>query len=127
MLELLATRKIEELSPVAVADSDLSAQIGEDLAVLIAEAERSRYGDNVQHLVVRSSPVYRVASFMKEEADLVAHEHVLCGCGFVIDKLQGKGRITDGTKSKARDYMRIQRKALAQSAGNRGRSGIVSG
>ena len=110
VLELLATRKIEELSPVAVADSDLSAQIGEDLAVLIAEAERSRYGDNVQHLVVRSSPVYRVASFMKEEADLVAHEHVLCGCGFVIDKLQGKGRITDGTKSKARDYMRIHEK-----------------
>lgn len=109
--DLLATQKIEKLSPSAVPESDLCDQIGDDLAVLIAEAEKKpSHGDKVQRLVVRSSPVYRVASMMEEEADLTGHEHVLCSCGSVIDKLREKGRITDTTRRKARDYMRIQEK-----------------
>ncbi len=109
--DLLATRKIEELAPSAVPESDLCNQVGDDLAVLIAEAEKKPlHGDNIQHLVVRSSPVYRVASMMEEEADLTGHEHVLCSCGSVIDKLQEKGRITGTTRRKARDYMRIHEK-----------------
>lgn len=109
--DLLATRKIKELAPSVVPESDLCNQVGDDLAVLIAEAEKKPlHGDNVQHLVVRSSPVYRVASMMEEEADLTGHERVLCSCGSVIDKLQEKGRITDTTRRKARDYMRIHEK-----------------
>ena len=109
--DLLATQKIEKLTPSAVPESDLCDRIGDDLAVLIAEAEKkSLHGDKVQHLVVRSSPVYRVASMMEEEADLTGHEHVLCSCGSVIDKLREKGRITEKTRKKARDYMRIHEK-----------------
>lgn len=109
--DLLATQKIEKFTPSAVPESDLCDQIGDGLAVLIAEAEKKPlHDDKVQHLVVRSSPVYRVASMMEEEADLTGHEHVLCSCGSVIDKLREKGRITDTTRRKARDYMRIHEK-----------------
>lgn len=109
--DLLATSKIEKLTPSAVPESDLCDQIGDSLAVLIAEAEKEPlHGDKVQRLVVRSSPVYRVASMMEEEADLTGHEHVLCSCGSVIDKLREKGRITDTTRRKARDYMQIHEK-----------------
>ena len=109
--DLLATQKIEKLTPSAVPESDLCDQIGDDLAVLIAEAEKKPlHGDKVQRLVVRSSPVYRVASMMEEEADLTGHEHVLCSCGSVIDRLREKGRITDTTRRKAHDYMRIHEK-----------------
>ena len=108
--DLLAGHKVEKLAPSAVPDGNLSAQIGEDLAVLIAEAENPSYGEDVQRLVVLSSPVYRVASFMEEEADLATHEHVLCGCAAVIDKLREKGWITDKMKRKAHDYMRIHEK-----------------
>ena len=109
--DLLATQKIEKLTPSAVPESDLCDRIGDDLAVLIAEAEKKPlHGDKVQRLVVRSSPVYRVASMMEEEADLTGHEHVLCSCGSVINKLREKGRITEKTRRKARDYMRIHEK-----------------
>ena len=109
--DLLATQKIEKLTPSTVPESDLCDQIGDGLAVLIAEAEKKPlHDDKVQHLVVMSSPVYRVASMMEEEADLTGHEHVLCSCGSVIDKLREKGRITEKTRRKARDYMRIHEK-----------------
>ena len=109
--DLLARQKIEKLTPSAVPESDLCDQIGDDLAVLIAEAEKKpSHGDKAQRLVVCSSPVYRVASMMEEEADLTGHEHVLCSCGSVIDKLREKGSITDATRRKARDYMRIHEK-----------------
>ena len=108
--DLLATHKIEELKPVAVPAADLVSQVGDDLAILIAEAEKSRENDHAQHLVVRSSPVYRDTSLMDEEADLTAHESVLCGCVSVVDKLRQKGLITDKEKKKAHDYMRIHEK-----------------
>ena len=109
--DLLATQKIEKLTPSAVPESDLCDQIGDGLAVLIAEAEKKPlHDDKIQCLVVMSSPVYRVASMMEEEADLTGHEHVLCSCGSFIDKLREKGRITEKTRRKARDYMRIHEK-----------------
>ena len=108
--DLLAGQKVEKLTPGAVPDGDLCARIGENLAVLIAEAENPSYGDRTQRLVVRSSPVYRITPMMDEEADLSGHEQVLCSCGSVIDKLREKGRITDTKRRKARDYMRIHEK-----------------
>ena len=109
--DLLATQKIAKLAPNSVPESDLCDQIGDGLAVLIAEAEKKPlHGDKVQRLVVSSSPVYRVASMMEEEANLTGHEHVLCSCVSVIDKLREKGEITEKTWRKARDYMRIHEK-----------------
>lgn len=108
--DLLATHKIEELKTAVVPDIDLVSQVGDDLATLIAEAEKSRETDDAQHLIVCSSPVYHVASLMEEEADLTAHESVLCSCVSVIDELRRKGLITDKEKKKAHDYIRIHEK-----------------
>ncbi len=108
--DLLATGALDGLSPNTVPDSDLSAQIGEELALLIAEAERPRETSSLQRIVVRSSPVHRVSTFMNEEADLTQHSAVLSGCQAVVDKLREKGQITADEAKKARAYLKLQEK-----------------
>jgi hypothetical protein len=107
---LLTTDALERLSPSTIPDSDLSAQVGDELALLIAEAEKVRDNDDAQRIVVRSSPVHRVASLMEEEADLTLHAAVLSSCLSVVDKLRQKGQITAKEEKKARAYLRLQEK-----------------
>ncbi len=105
---LLATDALEKLLPNTVPDSDLSAQIGEELSLLIAEAEKARNQDDPQRIVVRPSPVHRVGSLMEEEADLTAHAAVLSSCQAIVDKL--RGQITAEDEKKARLYLQIHEK-----------------
>ena len=107
---LLATDVLDKFIPSTVADSDLSAQVGDELALLIAEAEKVRDDDDTQRIVVRSSPVYRVASLMEEEADLAAHAAVLGACQSIVDTLRQKGQITVEEEKKARAYLRLHEK-----------------
>jgi HNH endonuclease len=107
---LLATGVLEELKPISVPSSDLSEQIGNDLAQLIAEAEKVRDDDNTQRIVVRSCPVRRVNSLMEEEADLTEHEAILSSCQSIVNKLRQKGQITGQEESKARAYLQLQEK-----------------
>ena len=107
--DLLATGALEEFSPSAGADSDLSAQIGDDLAMLIAEAEKAT-DDDVQRIVVRSSPVHRLASLMEEEADLTGHAAVLSSCLCVVEKLRQKGQLTADEEKRARAYLQLHEK-----------------
>ena len=111
--DLIATDALERLSPSTVADSDLSVQVGKDLALLIAEAEEVRDNDGNQRIVVQPSPVYRVTSLMEEEADLTAHATVLSSCQAIVDKLQQKGQITAREEQKARAYFRFYEKPWA--------------
>ena len=104
---------LERLSPSTVADSDLSVQVGRDLALLIAEAKKVRGSDGNQRIVVRPSPVYRVASLMEEEADLTAHATVLSSCQAIVDKLRQKGRMTAREEQRARAYLRFHEKPWA--------------
>ena len=108
--DLLATGALEELSPSTVPDSDLSDQVGDELALFIAEAEKVRNEDDSQRIVVQSSPVHRVASLMEEEADLTAHATVLSSCQSIVDKLRQKGQITANEAQKARTYFQLQEK-----------------
>lgn len=107
---LLATDVLEKFKPGTVPDSDLSAQVGDELARLIAEAEKERESDRPQRIVVRSSPVHRVGSLMEEEADLIDHAAVLSNCQAIVDKLRQKGQITAEEEKKARDYLRLHEK-----------------
>lgn len=107
---LLATDVLEKFEPGTVPDSDLSAQVGDELARLIAEAEKERESDHPQCIVVRSSPVHRVASLMEEEADLTVHAAVLSSCQAIVDKLRQKGQITVEKEKKARNYLRLHEK-----------------
>ena len=105
--DFLATGALEELSPSTVPDSDLSTQVGDDLARFIAEAEKGRREDDKQHIVVQPSPVHRIASLMQEEADLTAHATVLSSCQSIVDKL----RIMASEEQKARAYLQLHEKS----------------
>ena len=107
---LLATGALEKLSQSTVPDSELSAQVGEELAQFIAEAEKVRDNDNIQRIVVRSSPVHRLTSLMQEEADMTAHATVLSSCQYIIDKLRQGGQITAAEEEKARAYLHLHEK-----------------
>lgn len=109
--DLLATNVLERFVPSTVPDSDLSAQVGDELARLITEAGRERESGHPQCIVVRSSPVHRVASLMEEEADLTAHAAVLSSCQAIVDKLRQKGQMTAEEERKARDYLRLHEKS----------------
>lgn len=108
--DLLATDKLEKLAESSTPDGDLSARVGDELATLIAEAEKSEENENAQRIVVRPAPVYLLASLMGEEADLAAHAGVLCNCMSVIRTLRQKGSITAEEESRASDYLRVREK-----------------
>ncbi len=107
ILDLIATDKLEKLEPTVVPVKELSDQVGDDLATLIAEAVKAGKSDNARHVVVRSSPVSRVDSLMEEEADLNAYSNVLCSCQSVIGKLRQDCYITDETADKAYAYLKL--------------------
>jgi len=108
--DLLATDLLEKFTPSSVATSDLSAQVGDELAALIAEAEKVRDREDTQHIVVRSAPVHRLSSLMQEEADLSAHAAVLSSCLAVLEKLRQKGQLTADEAKRARAYLQLQEK-----------------
>ena len=110
MSHLLHKDALEKLSPSTVPDSDLYNQVGEELALLIAEAEKVRQEDDSQRVVVRPSPVHRVASLMEEEADLTTHAAVLSSCQSIVDKLRQRGQITTEEAEKARAYLQLHEK-----------------
>lgn len=110
LLYLLGTQAVEKLLPSTVPDSNLSSQIGEELALLIAEAEKERDNESRQRIVVRSSPVHHLGSLMDEEADLTSHKAVLCGCQPVVSKLRELGHITAEEEKKCRTYLQFQEK-----------------
>jgi len=110
MRDLLATDLLEKFTPSTVASSALSAQVGDELAALIAEAGKIREGDDTQHIVVRSAPVHRLSSLMEEEADLSAHAAVLSSCLAVVAKLRQKGQITAEEEKRARAYLQMHEK-----------------
>jgi len=107
---LLATDALDKLTPSTAPDSDLSAQIGEELALLISEAERATDDGDPQRVVVRSAPVHRVGSLMEEEADLTAHASAVSSCQSIVDKLRQKGQITAEEEKKARSYLQLYEK-----------------
>jgi hypothetical protein len=107
---LLTIGALEKLSQNTAPDSDLTAQVGEELALLIAEAEKAIGNDERQHVVVRSSPVQRMASLMGEEADLTAHAAVLSSRQAIVHKLREKGQITAEEEKRASAYLQLQEK-----------------
>ncbi len=106
--DCLATNKLERFNPKVAADGELSVQVGEELAELIAEAEDAWSRTNTQHIVVRPAPVYRISSLMEEEADLSDHAQVLSSCLAVVEKLRQRGAITSNEEQKARAYLNMR-------------------
>ena len=107
---LLAGNILEKLTLGAVPDNELAAQVGDELALLITEAELRRETGDSQHVVVQPAPVHRVASLIEEEADLSAHAEVLSSCQAVVEKLRQRGQLTAAEERKSRNYLLLQEK-----------------
>lgn len=107
---MLSTDVLDKLIPSTVPNSELSAQVGDELALLISEAEKQRENDNIQRIVVRPSPVHLIGSFMIDEADLSSHAGVLSSCQAIVSKLRQKGQITAEEEKKAQTYLKLQEK-----------------
>jgi hypothetical protein len=107
---LLATRALKTLTKSTRIDADLAAEVGEELASLIAEALASDSAEERQRLVVRSSPVHRVGSLMEEEADLSQYSSCLCSCAAIVNKLKQRGQLTTREESQAHAYLRLHEK-----------------
>ncbi len=105
---LLDTGALQKFESTTALDHDLAAEVGDDLAALIAEAGADFGEDRRQRLVVRSSPVYRLASLMEEEADLAKHQHHICGCLDLLDALKREGQLTQAEEQRARAYLALQ-------------------
>ncbi len=108
---LIAMDALEKFVPSTVPNSDLSAQVGDELAALIAEAEKVRGDDDTQRIVVRSAPVHRLSTLMEEEADLSSHAGVLSSCLAVVEKLRQKGQITAEEEKRARAYLQLHERS----------------
>ena len=110
---LLATDYLEKFVPSTKTNSDLAALVGDELAFLIMEAEKNSENDT-QHLVVKSSPVYRLVPLMKEEADLTSHGCVLSSCLSVVNKLRENGQISAREEERAQAYLNLKEKPWPQ-------------
>lgn len=108
--ELIASGQMVVVDGPVAFDEQLAGEIGHDLATLLAAATDTERNDHHQALVIRSSPVHRVASLMEEEADMSAYNSHLCGCTAIVDKLRAKGQITLEEERQARAYLALHQR-----------------
>lgn len=104
--DLLSRAEIVEFAATTNAESELAAQVGDDLAALIAQAYAHEKPGR-QHLVVRSAPVSRVGSLLEEEADLSGYAHVLVSCQAVVRALRRDGHILVSEEKAALSYLKL--------------------
>lgn len=107
MHDMLAKDILTKFTSSAIESSDLSAQVGGNLAMLIAEAEKPR-DDETQHIVVCPFPVHRVGSLMGEEVDMTKHAKVMSSCLAIVEKLKRKNDIDIDEENEARDYLQTR-------------------
>ena len=107
--ELLDGKTVTVFERTLEVDRRLAAQVGDDLALLVREAETS-VADGRQRFVVRPFPVLRYGSAMDEEVDLSSHSAVLSGCQPVVDTLRESGLLTDEQYRDVTAYLRLNEK-----------------
>ena len=107
--DLLAKGFLEEFPPTTTTDRGLAAEVGDGLAMFIAEAESNTDGD-MKRLVVRSSPVHRIGSLLEEEVDLGEHAAVVSSCQAIVRTLRHKGQISSSDEQRALAYLQLKEK-----------------
>ena len=105
--QLLDDKYLFPFESTANVDLDLAAEVGEELAALIAEADIESGEDESQRLVIKTYPVHKVGSLMEEEVDLSLYQTLLCSCTAVIEKLKQKGQLTFSEEKMARAYLSV--------------------
>jgi hypothetical protein len=99
---LLDSKALQKFESTVAPNSELAAEIGDELAALFVEAEADFGEDRRQRLVVRSPPIHRMGSLMEEEADLGNHIDHVCGCLDVVNALARHAQLTQAEEQRAR-------------------------
>ena len=100
--QMLANGYVEQLEPGGVAPESLVNEVGQSLAILLAEACSNQQTDSQQRLVVIRRPIYKPGVSMREEAKLDEYDRYLCSMGDVLDRLVQTGILTAQEASEAR-------------------------
>lgn len=111
--ELIATKKLNIFQMVTPPEQNLLLEVDEELASFITEAQ---IPDDRQKIVVVTSPVHRVQSFMKEEADLSEFYPYLSSSLSLVMFLREKGFLTSGEIEKATSYLSLHDKSWSAEA-----------
>ena len=106
--DMIAAGRVKILAPGPMTDCRLSAEVGEELASIIGEAQEvSQEGSTQAKYVVRSAPVRRVGSLMHEDVNLSGHRSVLVSCQAVVDKLRDMSRLTSAETKRAHAFLQL--------------------
>ncbi len=106
--DMYVNGQLEALQQTSPPDAKLIAAVGEDLAALITEAHQiEATATQTGKFVVRSAPVHRIGSFLKEPLNLSEHKSILVSCQAVIEALTSQGRITAQGAKKANSFLQI--------------------
>jgi hypothetical protein len=98
---LIGTGRLKVVSPSIPAPAS-GKEIGPDLAAFLELGRRDG------NLVVRSAPVFKLASFLEEKADLTEYAGVLTDTSAVLTFLANNGRIDAETRERAETYLKHQ-------------------
>lgn len=98
---LIGTGRLKVVSPNIPAPPR-AKEIGPDLAAFLELARRDG------NLVVRSAPVFKLASFLEEKADLAEYAAVLTDTSAVLEFLANSGRTDAETRERAAAYLKQQ-------------------
>lgn len=108
---LLADGKLSKFSPSRKPQYELTTQVGDELSSMLSQAEDVSEEETANRAyVVRSFPVPRIGSFLRETADLSAHQEVLVSCLGLVDKLVDLGRISSVEAKRARSFLVLNEK-----------------
>jgi hypothetical protein len=107
---LLAAGDLQDFESTATADSEISQEVGDELAAMLADADAEFGTDKRQRVVVRPGPIHRIGSLMEEEADLTEHYNHLCSCADVVAALYRVGQLTEAEAQRARDFLTVREK-----------------
>lgn len=113
--QLLVSGTIRTTTRTTVPDGELAAEVGHELALLIAEAGQSEQSGR-ERVVVRPFPVHKVSSLMEQEADLSAYSQRLSGCQPVVDSLRRQGLLTEDAYRTASSFMRLREQPWPEQA-----------
>ena len=105
---LVLANRLNVLAPSSTPDSDLADEVGDELAILLAEAERTQSGHPGERVVVRSAPVYRVTSGDRAVVDLTSHSAVMVSCCAVVRALKERGQLTEEEFEQSQAYLNAQ-------------------
>ena len=106
--ELLVTGVVERLVHTSTPDSDLAGEIGDDLAIVICEAQQKIIDSTPQRVVVRPAPVHSVLVTKRDRVDLKAYSDVLVSCTTIVSKLRLLGVVTESEYDRAVQFLATQ-------------------